>query len=286
MKHTLIVTILLVAMFLGSQIIGLFITKHYLPEQKGEPPKELPFDIERPQIEEKTSYLPIFISILLATLIAFALIKFKAYKLWKLWFFLAISFTLIIALSSFIPQIIALIISVVVALLLIFKPNVIIQNLVQLFIYGGLAAIFVPILNIISISILLVLISIYDVIAVWKTKHMVSLAKFQTKSKLFAGLSIPYEPKTSKIGKIGNKKYKLEKGSIAILGGGDIGFPLLFSGVILKTYNMQYALITTLFITLSLFALFLISKKGKFYPGMPFLSAGCFLGYLFILLIK
>ena len=115
---------------------------------------------------------------------------------------------------------------------------------------------------------------------------MVSLAKFQSKSNLFAGLSIPYHSKTSKIGNISSKKYKLEKGSIAILGGGDIGFPLLFSGVILKTYNMQYALITTLFITLSLFILFLLSKKGKFYPGMPFLSAGCFLGYLVVLLLR
>ena len=247
MKHTLTITILLVAMFLGSQVIGLFITKHYLPTQKGQPAKELPFDIERPQIEEKTSYLPIFISILVATGLAFLLIKFQAFRLWKLWFFIAISFTLLIALSSFIPQIIALIVSVITALMLIFRPNVIIQNLVQLFIYGGLAAIFVPILNILSVSILLILISIYDVIAVLKTKHMVSLAKFQSKSNLFAGLSIPYRPKIPKNVKAGIKtKPSLEKGSIAILGGGDIGFPLLFSGVILKSYNMTYALIITL----------------------------------------
>ena len=48
---------------------------------------------------------------------------------------------------------------------------------------------------------------------------------------------------------------------------------------------MTYALIITLFVSLSLFLLFMASKKGKFYPGMPFLSAGCFLGYLIVLLL-
>ena len=41
-------------------------------------------------------------------------------------------------------------------------------------------------------SILLVLISIYDMIAVWKSKHMITLAKFQLDTKSFAGLAMNY----------------------------------------------------------------------------------------------
>ena len=46
-------------------------------------------------------------------------------------------------------------------------------------------------MNIFSASILLVLISLYDMYAVWKSRHMVAMAKFQSSSNLFAGISIP-----------------------------------------------------------------------------------------------
>ena len=48
--------------------------------------------------------------------------------------------------------------------------------------------IFVPVVNVVSMIVILFLISVYDFIAVWKTKHMIRLAKFQAKMKLFAGL--------------------------------------------------------------------------------------------------
>ena len=43
-------------------------------------------------------------------------------------------------------------------------------------------------------------------------------------------------------------------------------------------------LIITLFTTIALLLLFLLSKKDRFYPAMPFLSAGCLLGYGVMLL--
>ena len=70
----------------------------------------------------------------------------------------------------------------------ILRPNVFIHNLTEVFIYGGIAALLVPIINLFSAFILLLLISIYDMYAVWKSKHMVSMAKFQSEAKVFAGL--------------------------------------------------------------------------------------------------
>src|SRR5205807_3272766 len=128
----------------------------------------------------------IIITVIISTLLALLLVRFNAMRLWKVWFFLSIFVTLTIALSAFINQYIALAIGVIVALLKILKPNVIINNLSEFFIYGGLAAIFVPILNLFSVTILLIVISVYDFYAVFKSKHMIKLAKFQTKSKLFA----------------------------------------------------------------------------------------------------
>jgi len=157
-------------------------------------------------------------------------------------------------------QLFAFIASIVFAFFKVIKKNIIIHNIGELFIYGGLAAIFVPIFNIKSISIFLVIISVYDYIAVRKTGHMIKLVKFQTKLRLFAGVLIPY-------GK-----------GVAILGGGDIGLPLLFAGVVMKSYGFN-ALIISFFAALSLLYLFWVADKKKFYPAMPFITAGCFLGY-------
>ena len=279
MKHDLSITLILVFLFLISHFVGLFIIKNYLPTEKS-----LPLGIQKPEFNEKTSYIPIFISIIIATGIALILIKFSAFRIWKLWYLLSIFITLLVAFGAFIPQIFAVIFAIVFALLKSFKSNFIIHNFTEIFIYGGLAAIFVPVLSLISIIILLILISIYDIIAVWKTKHMVSLAKFQFKSKLFAGLSIPYSPSGEKV-KV-KSKIKSEKSleRQAILGGGDIAFPLMFSGVMLKNFGFLPALVTSLTAGIALLALFLLAKKKKFYPAMPFITIGSLAGYFILLL--
>ena len=67
--------------------------------------------------------------------------------------------------------------------------------------------------------------------------------------------------------------------STAILGGGDVAFPLLFSGVLLKTTGGFVApVITTLTTTVALALLFYYGEKGKFYPAMPFITLGCLIG--------
>jgi len=158
----------------------------------------------------------------------------------------------------------------------VFRPRLITHNITELFVYAGIAVLFVPVMNLFSGVFLLLGISIYDAYAVWKSKHMIKLAKFQTKSKVFAGLFIPYQLPKGKIKKA--KKTKMVKVKHAILGGGDIAFPLLFAGVILKVYGFGWAFFIPPFSTAALTWLFLHSKKDKFYPAMPFLSAGCFLG--------
>ncbi|MDD5253987.1 MAG: presenilin family intramembrane aspartyl protease [Candidatus Nanoarchaeia archaeon] len=259
MKHSWKITLILIVLFLAAQFIGLLVTKHYLGEK-------LPYNIERPEVSSMYSVAEIIVIIILASVFVFILVKFRAYRLWKFWFFISVMVTLSISFSAFINETIAFGVAIIFAILRIFKNNVYIHNFTELFMYGALAAIFAPMLNILSGFILLLLISIYDMIAVWKTKHMIKLAKFQTKAKMFAGLIIPY------------------KKDNAILGGGDIGFPLLFSGIVFGVYSTK-AFIMPIFVTLSLLGLFLFTKKKKFYPAMPFLTAGCLLGYFIVTLL-
>ncbi len=260
MKHNMKVVVILICLFLIAQFIGLGVLNAYYGQ-------ELPFGVQRPEFQEEVSYVSLFIVILFAAGLALVLTYFKADKLWRTWFFLSVLFTLMISFGSFLNQWVALVLAFILTSWRLFKNNVIVHNFTEVFVYGGLAAIFVPILNLFSVSVLLVLISIYDMIAVWKTKHMIKMAKYQAKLKIFAGMVIPY----------GKKE--------AILGGGDIGFALLFAGVIMFSFGLLEAVITSFCSAIALFILFMMADKKKFYPAMPFISAGCFIGLLISVLI-
>jgi len=296
MKHSLKVTLILLGLFFISQIIGLAVTNAYIEHEKIEVGvtekvtfKELPMNLTRPEIEEKISFAYILIAVLIVTVAVLFLMKLGGILLWKLWYFLAIWLCLGIAFAAFMGSIPAMIIAFLMTAYKVFRPALIIQNLTEVLIYGGLASIFVPIINVSSAVLLLIFISVYDYIAVYKTKHMIKLAKFQSKLKVFAGLLIPY-----KLGRLRRKgKAKLVKVRTAVLGGGDIGFPLIFAGVVMKGLMLTNAmllgflktLIIPVFASLSLLYLLLKAEKKKFYPAMPILTIGCLLGWLIVLII-
>src|SRR3989338_463440 len=265
MKHTFKVTLLLALIFFVAQIVGLAVTKEYISTEEYIDPEtkavvkqivseDLPYNLERPKIDESTSYIWITIAVIIGTLLMLLIIRFKKISLWKLWFFFAVFFTMAIAFAPFTGQVIAALLAFIFALIKIYKPTTVLNNFTEIFIYGGLAAIFVPIINVFAAFALLFLISIYDIIAVRHTKHMVKLAKFQARSNVFAGLLVPY-------GK--------GKGRIAVLGGGDIGFPLLFAGAVMKELMLTNtepigflkALIIPVFVTFALLYLLITGEK-------------------------
>ncbi|HLD79562.1 MAG TPA: presenilin family intramembrane aspartyl protease [Candidatus Nanoarchaeia archaeon] len=288
MKHNITMTIILLSTFLLAQFIGIAILYNYIDVSKSAETgktefKDLPLG-ERPPVQEKTSFIPIIIAILIGTGFLFLLMKYNLIWIWKGWFLLAAFFALTIAWDAFLPKIVALVMAGVFALWKVFRPNVFVHNITELFIYGGLAAIFVPLFSLFSVVILLILISGYDAYAVWKSKHMIALAKSQAKAKIFAGLMLPYKLGKVKLGKA-KAGLKMKKVRVAILGGGDIGFPLIFAGVVLKELGLWQSLIIPFGALLGLGMLLWKGKENKFYPAMPFISAGCFIALGIVLLI-
>lgn len=271
-------TALVLVSFLLAQFIGLGILYNYIDPIKSAETgktefKELPIG-ERPPVDEKTSFIPIMIAILAGTGLFLLLLRYNLTLVWKLWFLFAVIMALTVAWSAFVWEGIAFILALLFGLWKVFRPNVWVHNLTELFVYGGLAAIFVPLFNLFSVIVLLVLISGYDAYAVWKSKHMIEMAKSQAKARIFAGLMIPY-----KVGKIMRKPVKgmkVKKVRTAILGGGDIGFPLIFAGVVLKELGLWQSLVIPFGALLGLGILMWKGDEGKFYPAMPFISAGCF----------
>ena len=80
---------------------------------------------------------------------------------------------------------------------------------------------------------------------------------------------------------------------MAIFGGGDIGFPLLFAGVVMKDLMLQNpeligflkTLVIPVFVSFALLFLLVKGKQDKFYPAMPYLTVGCVVGYIVVLLL-
>jgi len=310
MKHKLSITLILLGMFLIAQLIGLYVIDQYTPiTQDIYNPQtnsietiflnnnSLPFNLQPP--EEET---PSLISIIFAFLLAFALITILMKYNWKFliiaWFLFVVTLALGITLNAFLKNyfvsasIIALIIAAILAYLKIFKKHFIIHNLTEVLIYPGISAVFVPILTPRTIIFLLILISLYDMWAVWKSKIMQKMAKYQMEElNIFGGFLIPSISKKVRNqiknlkqkykGKRVPKKIQIKKFKVnfAILGGGDVVFPIITSGVFYRAFGIIPALAIMVGAFVGLAVLFMISKK-KPYPAMPYITAGIFTGLL------
>ena len=293
-------------MFIATQFIGLYVVNYYSPVKISGgniinvSAPDLPFGLQSPELKENSDFNYAFFSILLAFIIAISLMlfltKLNAEFFLKLWFFFVVIISLGIVFNilasilfgniakSFL-WIIAVVISLPLAYVKIYKRNFLVHNATELLVYPGIATIFVPILNIYTISFLLILISIYDAWAVWHSGIMQKMAKYQiNKLNVFSGFFIPYASKKVKLqmqkmrkSKIGNKKLKF---NVAILGGGDVVFPIITAGVMLKTFGLMSAIFVIIGATIGLTYLFFFAEKRKFYPAMPFITAGIFAGMI------
>ena len=316
MKHNKKITILLLSMFVLTPIIGLvvlnadvFTVDKIVNGTIEQVPNPYLSFISPPQVETAQESASMFGSLIIAFIFAicifFLLTKFKIKFIFRLWFFVVVAIALFLSILSFekiIPisinlntaVIIGLAIALPLAFIKIYKRNFLIHNLTELFIYPGIAIVFVPILNIYTIIILLILISLYDMWAVWHSGIMQKMATYQIdKLNIFSGFFVPYANKKTKE-KIKSMKQKFSKKelrkkkikiNLAILGGGDIVFPIITAGVLLNAYGFLPAILAIVGATLGLTLLFIFSEKKKFYPAMPFITAGIFLGMLASLII-
>lgn len=307
MKHSWKITSVLLVMFLVTQLIGLAVIYSYtiVPE--------LPYGMQPPELETSFDLWQAFVSLIIAFAIAvllmFLLSKFKVALILRIWFFVVVVIAIGITVNSILyyfpipyASLIAALFALPLAFYKIFKQNLIIHNITELMIYPGIAAVFVsflffpanPSLSILIMIFILLGISAYDIYAVWHAGFMQKMAKFQINElKFFAGFFVPYLGKKQRqqLKNLRQKYKKREsfekalkkkkmKVSLAILGGGDVVFPIIATGIFMKTFGLVPALMVTIFSTIALGALFIAARKGKFYPAMPFITSGIFVGMI------
>ena len=225
---------------------------------------------------------------LLATLFILLILRFVKFKkekglLFKVLFVLSTSLGGLLFIEAWISEPAPLII----ILLLIFWwwrfPKVLNQDILMILGIAGLGSTLGLSLNPEIVAGLLVIFSIYDFIAVYKTKHMVKMAKEMIESKAIIALFIP--PNISGF-KEGLEKIK-PGGKFLILGGGDIAFPLFFCASLVP-FGILNSLIVAIFSLIGLFFsfyIFTIQKIRQPIPALPPIALFSIIGFLITRLI-
>jgi len=161
------------------------------------------------------------------------------------------------------------------------KPLVLIHDLLITIGLAGTTAFFGLGINSSVIVVLLVIFSFYDFFAVYKTKHMVLMAKDMIDKKVILGFIIPKEFKYFKedINKIKiNEKF-------LILGGGDVIFPSLLI-VSVVPFGLIKAVVILLFSLIGSFLSYWIvmnQKEKEPIPALPPVALLAIIGYFLTL---
>lgn len=172
--------------------------------------------------------------------------------------------------------------------MLLFRQSWIILNIAGVLTSAGLASIWGVDLGVYSAVILLIVFAIYDYIAVYKTKHMIDIARASTSSNMPMFFVIPenrgFSMKDVDIDKPSEGEEGERRGAI-MLGFGDIAIPNV---MVISSYlyggTTLFFLLPLLGGIIAMFALFSFIKRPA--PGLPFLNTGVLIGFGIALLTK
>ena len=274
----------LIAFFLITQLLGLYVGNQYLQAIKvGEAPPAL----ENPESIENSFYL--FGYIILSTMGILVLIKIRKSMIRVLEafvIFMASWFTF----DFLIPfDIWYLSLGFFLALILtawkMLRPSILNQDIAAIISGAGVGALLGASLGILPSIVFILILSCYDFVSVFITKHMVRMAKALTERPTAFTVAAPPELKDFKLKYTGAKKAK-KKFHIFQLGVGDMVIPLMFAVSVLSKFSLINAIASVIGSIIALLSLiYFMSKKPQPMPALPFITFGTFAGFLISLLI-
>jgi len=193
-------------------------------------------------------------------------------------------------LATMVPEVWSLFLSITAAVILdialVKYPEWYVIDICGIIMGVGIIAMFGISLNIPLVIVLLVGLSIYDAIAVYKTKHMVDLADTVLDLKLPSLLVIPKSRKYSLIKEAKSLREKLkddEERDAFIMGLGDFIFPGILVASTFHNITNNGILIALSVMLGTLFGFIALMRpvnKGKPQAGLPYLCSGAIMGYL------
>ena len=273
---------------------GLFVVIHLLSMLIMKPFEEGNMGaFENPNDPTNLIYFFVIMLVVTATILLIA-------KFWKKQFIQVIilgsiaytSFFVFYPLLSFVVPYATLssVLSIIAAAILIFAlikyPEWYIINLCGIIVGVGAIGLFGISLSIFLVIVLLIGLSVYDAISVYKTKHMIDLAEAVMDLKLPVMLVVPKTRKYSLLKQTKGLKEKIEEKEereAFFMGLGDIVMPgILVASSFYNIADNGFLIALSVMIgTLVGFAVLMsVVIKGKPQAGLPYLCSGAILGYV------
>jgi presenilin-like A22 family membrane protease len=249
-------------MFMVAQVIGILVgfLNLKLPE----------FAVTAPVSESIFGFL---IAFLIATTVLIVLIKFvKGSWLFRIMLAALIFLGSEMVFSTFLPAWLGIALALILVGLRFLWPTIVLQNFSMTLAVAGIGASIGLLLPVEAVIVILVLLSVYDYIAVFKTKHMVKLFKNLFSRHVPLSLVVPGNLKDFKANVndafIGPGKGKVRK--YMMLGTGDIAFPIIFavSAVRQSLFSGISVLFGSFFGIVAVYFILLKCKKGAI-PALP-----------------
>ena len=163
------------------------------------------------------------------------------------------------------------------------RPSIISQDVAAIISGAGVGALLGASLGVLPSIVFILILSCYDFISVFITKHMIHMAKALTERPTAFTIAAPH--KFKKLTYIATKGAK-KKVHIFQLGVGDMVIPLMFSVSVLNRFSLINAISAIIGSAIALLSLiYFMSKKPQPLPALPFITFGTFAGFLISLLI-
>lgn len=206
---------------------------------------------------------------------------------WVFWIFLSLIILSgsQIVISAFAPLPWDVVGSLAVLIVFLLVKKVLVHDAAIVIAIAGVAAavgtMITPMVGIIAF----ILLSFYDIIAVYKTRHMVHIAEGMIRSGAIFGFIIPSR---FKLFLAPTKEARARVGSdFMVLGSGDIGLPVIFVSSLVRE-SVAEASIVAVFVLLGLLLthiLFVNQEKRKPMAALPPIATLTMLGYVIALLL-
>jgi presenilin-like A22 family membrane protease len=189
----------------------------------------------------------------------------------------------------FVPDPVAYGLAVITGLIWLLWAKIWLHDLILLVALAGISAVFGYFISPWTFMIFMLVISVYDFLAV-RFGLMVWMADKLSETVSLPAFIFPKKPGDLALNLKDVQFTELRKEESAkrehtILGGGDIGFPLMLAVSVYFAYGLSNAILVGAFATLGLMGAFLIQKiwlKGKPMPALPPIAALSLIGYLIV----
>ena len=202
----------------------------------------------------------------------------------RIFFLFALFAGVMTTFGAFVSQTLAIILSLILIFSYVLWPYVWLHDLVLILTLPGIAALIGVSLNPWTVVALLIVMSVYDYVAVYKTKHMVKMAKAMIAGRAIFAMIFPEHWHGFKF-----PVSEAHPGEgFMMLGTGDFVFPLVMasSAFTLSSFASWLVLSFSLLGLLIMHLIFFSQKIRRPMPALPPLAVCSIIGFIIAVLVK